>query len=391
MKGTLGIITEMLLSYQDGRARMHASFGLVIDILATRHERVLLCAPVSLDTVGKFCDYELRAANVELVPQPAYSSMLRAQPHGLAIVNAYARTLRRADVVFVRGMPPYSAFLYLLAAWYRRRPVHWIVGNPIALLWAHRGSFDCPVVDWIGCAYAYAERLTTRAGRWLTSGAFLCNGRELADMYASPRTQAVISTTITKDDFFVREDTCQSNPVRLLFLGFVRPEKGLDYLLEALPRLRCGRPWRLTIAGPWEHNDGYKPRLDALIGRLGIGDHIGWEGYVPHGPAVTRYYREHDIFVLPSVGEGTPRVLVEARANSLPLVATRVGGIPLSVSDGRDGLLVPPGNADALAAAIDRLVADGVLRRRLIQTGLQSARRMTIDRFVEAVEAALAG
>jgi glycosyltransferase involved in cell wall biosynthesis len=106
---------------------------------------------------------------------------------------------------------------------------------------------------------------------------------------------------------------------------------------------------------------------------------------------VTRYYREHDIFVLPSVGEGTPRVLVEARANSLPLVATRVGGIPLSVSDGRDGLLVPPGNADALAAAIDRLVADGVLRRRLIQTGLQSARRMTIDRFVEAVEAALAG
>jgi len=89
--------------------------------------------------------------------------------------------------------------------------------------------------------------------------------------------------------------------------------------------------------------------------------------------------------VLPTLSEGTPRVLVEARANSLPVVATNVGGIPTSVTDGVDGLLVPPKNVDALADAITRIVNDGELRRALIHNGLRSARSLTVDRFADLV------
>ncbi len=82
-------------------------------------------------------------------------------------------------------------------------------------------------------------------------------------------------------------------------------------------------------------------------------------------------------------------MLIEARANGLPLVATNVGGIPTSVTDGHDGLLVPPRDPAALAAAIQRLAADGALRRSLIRNGLEAARKLTVDSFVELVSGIL--
>jgi glycosyltransferase involved in cell wall biosynthesis len=89
--------------------------------------------------------------------------------------------------------------------------------------------------------------------------------------------------------------------------------------------------------------------------------------------------------VVPSRSEGTPRVLVEARSFGCPVVATRVGGIPTSVEDGVDGLLVPPDDPGALADALARLADDGELRARLVAGGLARARRTTVDAFAQTM------
>jgi len=95
--------------------------------------------------------------------------------------------------------------------------------------------------------------------------------------------------------------------------------------------------------------------------------------------------RAADFLVLPSLSEGTPHVLVEARANGLPCISTSVGGVPSSVTHGYDAWLVPPKNSQALAQAIERLVRDGDLRRALIRNGLESSRAHTLERFVGVV------
>jgi glycosyltransferase involved in cell wall biosynthesis len=83
-------------------------------------------------------------------------------------------------------------------------------------------------------------------------------------------------------------------------------------------------------------------------------------------------YEAFDLFVLSSVREGLPNVLLEAMALEVPVVATRVAGIPRLIIDGENGLLVAPGDVGSLAGAMERLLLDAQLRRRLAATGRQS-------------------
>ena len=91
------------------------------------------------------------------------------------------------------------------------------------------------------------------------------------------------------------------------------------------------------------------------------------------GEPLFELYRSHDVFVLPSLSEGTPRTLVEARSFGCPVVATRAGGIPSSVEHGRDGLLVEPNDlARTSAASIARVLDDEPYGVDLIHEGLKT-------------------
>ena len=114
-----------------------------------------------------------------------------------------------------------------------------------------------------------------------------------------------------------------------------------------------------------------------------------WDGYASYGKSIYDRMRASDILVLPSLSEGTPHVLVEARANGLPCISTTVGGVPITVTDGYDALLVPPKNSDAIARAIERVISDEDLRRTLIRNGLTAARAQTLECFVALLQTQL--
>jgi glycosyltransferase involved in cell wall biosynthesis len=270
-----------------------------------------------------------------------------------------------------------------LCVFFFRRPIcHWIVGDPVALL--RTSTRQGPVLDTVAWLYALQDRACSRMGRWLTRGAFVCNGRELARAYASPRTVATVSSTVQPNDFSPRLDTCQGPTVRILFVGYVRPEKGIEYLIAALGQLKVDIPWELEIVGPSDFPQ-YRRKLDAIIAAHKIETRVLWTGYAPYGKPLFERMRAADIFVLPTLSEGTPHVLVEARASGLPCISTTVGGVPSTVTDGVDALLVPPKNPPALAKAISRVIHDGELRRAMIRNGLVSARMQTLTHFTDTV------
>ncbi len=380
---TLGIVVEMYANRHAGDIYIHASLGRVIDRLAERFRDVRLCVPLADVPPTQARDYCLAATNIEVIPQPYYTSSLGAVRQVFPLRRAYAQVCRASDVLFIRGMAPYAGILYWLARWYGCETCHWIVGNPIALLRTHRRAGR--IKDLLSLLYAWQDRMFTRLGRNLTGGAFVCNGEELAAIFRSPRTTATVSSAITEEEFHERPDTCVNDRIQILFVGILRPEKGLQYLIDALPRLKNGRDVELVVVGAAEQFRDYRAELERQADSLGVAERIRWIGYVNYGPEMFRYLREADVLVLPTLSEGTPRVLVEARANSLPIVATNVGGIPTSVQDGVDGLLVPPKDSQAIAEAVDRIVTDGAFRRDLIQNGLARARTMTVTRFVDRV------
>jgi glycosyltransferase involved in cell wall biosynthesis len=212
----------------------------------------------------------------------------------------------------------------------------------------------------------------------------ICNGAELARSHRSPRTVETVSSTVRESEFFYRADTCQGPVVRILCVAFIRPEKGIEYLLDAVSQLKMDLPWELEIVGPDEF-PAYREKLNALAAERGISERIRWSGYVPNGQPLLDRMRAADLFVLPTLSEGTPHVLVEARANGLPCISTTVGGVPTTVTNGYDALLVPPKDARALARAMELVIGDAKLRRTLICNGLSAARKQTLDRFIATV------
>lgn len=152
---------------------------------------------------------------------------------------------------------------------------------------------------------------------------------------------------------------------RLMFVGRLAAVKGLPLLLEAVARLRASHPGlRLTLvgAGP-ERTD-----LEARVAALGLADRVAFTG-VQSPAQIADRLEETDILVLPSFAEGVPVVLMEAMASRIPVIATRVGGVQELVEDGESGLVVPPGCVDSLVRALDRLLSDPELCRRMGQAG----------------------
>jgi glycosyltransferase involved in cell wall biosynthesis len=178
-----------------------------------------------------------------------------------------------------------------------------------------------------------------------------------------------------------RENLALGDPPRLLFVGFLRPEKGIDNLLDAFEAIRAKRPLKLTLVGGTDNFTNAERLANERIRTSPYREDITVTGLVEFGEPLFELYRNHDVFVLPSLSEGTPRTLVEARALGCPVVATRVGGIPSSVQHGKTGLLVEPNDSAGLAAAIEQILSDESLRRRLIEEGLRGSSEHSLEAF----------
>ena len=146
----------------------------------------------------------------------------------------------------------------------------------------------------------------------------------------------------------------EGGPV-LLFVGHVRPRKGPQVLLEALPKIRRRHPnTRLIIVGP---DYGYTDELRSRAAELGIADAVDIAGVVDD-EVLPDYYAAADVFVFPTLTtiECLGLTFVQAMFSGTPVIATRIAGAPEVIRDGEDGLLVEPGDVDALAARASELL-----------------------------------
>jgi glycosyltransferase involved in cell wall biosynthesis len=170
-------------------------------------------------------------------------------------------------------------------------------------------------------------------------------------------------------------------------VGLLWEAKGQEYLIRALAELYTEGAVTVLLVG----SGAYEDRLCALAKEHGVAEKVrflGWRDDVP------RILRALDLYVQPSLTEGLPLAVVEAAAAGLPIVASEVGGIPEIITHGRDGLLVPPGDPNALAAAIQKLLDDPDQARMLGETARKTAferfsAEAMVERYMEVYEGLL--
>ena len=175
------------------------------------------------------------------------------------------------------------------------------------------------------------------------------------------------------------------NPTHdVVYIGRIVQRKGLHVLLKALSLVRKEmQEIKATIAGPADHN--YLRKLVNLMHKLGLQCAIE----IKEPVSESRKYeviRQHKVFVLPSLRDYTPNIILEAQALGVPVIASRVGAVPKMMIEGETGLLVEPDNDDDLAEAIKKILFNGRLRKRMSIRAKEFAENFTLEKQIDSLE-----
>jgi glycosyltransferase involved in cell wall biosynthesis len=256
---------------------------------------------------------------------------------------------------------------------------------PVRIFTVHGWAFSAysGAASWL---YRWADRLMaplTTATICVAEGE---RARGLAARTCHAESTVVIPNAV--DVAGTPQSSVPGNPPQIVSVGRLAPPKDALTLVRALPAVRS--PFRALLVG-----DGPdRPAIEAERDAFGLEDRLELTGTRSD---VRELLAGADAFVLASRSEGAPMSILEAMAAGLPVVASDVGGVGELVDDGVTGLLVPAGDAAALAAALDRLLADPALRRRMGAAGRElalrrfdvgEARRAHVELYARALERA---
>ena len=289
--------------------------------------------------------------------------VLRAGPLSLVSWPRIHRAVAASDLVWLR-LPASNGLLALTACRLARVPhFAWVAGSVgDVVVGQDRALPNAAAARSVAAAYDAVTDLACRLGPSI---------RLDGDIFTSVVTDADLAAT---DDAWPGG---HRGPSRIAWAGRMAAEKGLPELLAAVGQLAAdGLDVELSLIG-----DGpMRGRIEEYVaGNEPLRSRVSFHGYVADRTTYFALLRAADIFVNPSRAEGVPKVLVEAMAAGLPIVATSVGGVPHVLDRGRRGRLVPAANVDALASELRRLLVDAALRRDLRARGLAYARERTAE------------
>jgi glycosyltransferase involved in cell wall biosynthesis len=346
--------------------------GCFIDSLAEHCEEIIcfLHSP-RLDEVD-WMDYKIRATNVSLVNIGLHASVMYRTLKSGSFTSHLRNYSSELDALLLRGPSPLLPFM---ASSSLAPTVLLLVGDYV------KGVDDLPQPRWRKEAirlWSYwnkwmQNRVVSRSLTFVNSQVLYNELKDKAHDLIETRT-----TSLNKDNFYIREDTCQSKLIRLLYIGRIDRTKGLLQMVEAVAILvERGEDVILNLVGWPEHNDPVLKDIVNLAGLKNVQERIQYLGVKPLGPDLFDCYKQADIFVIASFFEGFPRVIWEAMAHCLPVIATSVGSIPAFISGAAE--LIPPRESMALADAISRLIHQPDLRKKLIIEGLKLAKANILE------------
>lgn len=376
----LGVYTDYPYHRSGGEVHAARAFALFVARLAPDFSGLTVIG--RLDPAPVRTGYPL-GTRVGFVPLPYYQSLAHPGQVLRTIGRAmwrFWRALDDLDAVWVLGPHGFAIPFALLAAIRGKRVVLGVRQELIPYVRArHPGRRRL-----LGLAMILEYSFRVLARRWPV----IVVGPGLARSYGGAKEMLVIAVSMVRDADIVEPPAPGplEGDLTVLSVGRLETEKNPLLLADILARLRSrGRPWRLLVCGEGPLGRDLAARLE----ELGLSADAELRGYVPLDGGLQELYLESDIFLHVSWTEGMPQVILEAFAAGLPTVATDVGGV-------REGMgeavrLVPAGDAEAAAAAVEAVADDPKLRHRLIETGHAHIRAHTIERESGRVSSLIRG
>lgn len=362
---------------QDGAIYIPGYLGVFIDGLAQQCDEVICFLHSPLSQEQDQLDYKIKMPNVELVDIGQHVHMLKRTAMFYKYTNVMKQHFSRLDLMLVRGPSPLLPFISYNCKHQRLPYAYLLVGDYVKSLSGVKMPLPKRSLLWL--FYQFNKISQDFFAR---DALVYSNNPVIFEEYknVSRNVHEIRTTTLSEKDFFKRKDTCQNNIIKLAYAGRIEPMKGLDDILDTVLLLsEIGINTELHVAG-WDPNPNQK--TIKYLHEKSEQEKIKfvYHGKKKVGEDLLSFYRGCDIYIQASKGnEGFPRTIWEAMAQSMPVIATRVGAIPNILEDGESVLLVDESSPQQLAEKITSLKLDGELRKKLIQSGYDLAQKNTIE------------
>ena len=379
MKASTGVIAihyhSPYFRDKNGSAHVTSVIGLWLESLATEWKKVVYLGYETKEQV-KMQDYVINNPKVEFISlgeAGGITSIIKRVTRAKKKVKSISNTV---DGLLVRAPTPRQGTI--LGSYSGKNKAIYLVGEPLrksaANVFLNEG--------FRGLMVELLNRRRLRQTRKLASGATLIsNSMELCRIYEKIKQKTVYycsSSSIKPEDFYIVEDRCDKPVLNLLFVGRICKAKGIEELLEASALLRKrGDKFRVSILG--EAGEGEKlDSLKSYCRENGMDGIVSWEGRVRYGEHLFGFYRNSDMLILPSEHEGFPRVVLEAMANGVIVLVTRVGGLAAECEHGKEVYFVDK-SSTSIVNAIDEIRNNPPLRKGIIASGYRFAKDHMMD------------
>ncbi len=372
----LGFHYHIPMVQREGVLYTSGFLGVFLDSLAEQVSELVCFMHTPLPSELSKMDYALTTSNVRQVTIGDHASVPRRLIRARRIVKDVQRELDRIDVLLIRCPTP------MLPAFTRTKKIK----KAFLIV----GDYEKSSKDLIQPFFRKkAIQLWARFNKWQQDKAikgsivFVNNRLIFNELQGRIKKLFLIrTTTLQKTDFVFREDTCLGETINLLYVGRLDLSKGLLEMIESLGQVRArGINAKLHFVG-WEDKNMtvVSDKLKRSSEAQGLEEFVFNHGKKTIGEELNSYYRMADIYLIGSkLSEGFPRTIWEAFAKCLPVVASKVGSIPLFLKHKREAYLTEPGSVREMTDAILELVANSELRKRQIQYGLEMAKETTLE------------
>ena len=363
----------------NGKYYCKPGLGRFIDEISTKYKKVFYTTTIeesSLENISNY--YQIKSDNIVYQNVPNNNSFVASVKNRSKINKTLKKHMKEWEdaIVYLRWPTPNVIKVYKLSTKNNLKVILHIVGDPYTIVKEtskYRGLKRI-------LALTYSKLQEKQIKKIIKNTPTVVNGNAQRRMYnKNNNVLELISATIDKKEI-VYSRKYNQNKTKLLYVGALKEEKGIERLLDAFKiMLSKDVNFELNIVG-----DG--PQKDELISKtkeLQISDNVKFHGYVPLGEKLMNVYLSNDIFVLPSLSEGTPRVLLEAMAFGLPVIASNVGGIPFTIKNDVNGFLFD--DVDSLIKKVFLVKDNQEIRMSLIKNGYLTVENNTLEVFVNKI------
>ena len=350
------------------------AFGTFVDSIAPHFAEVVLFlhSPAKRDT--ETLGFHLRNRNIRLVPlgtkPPVYQRLFFARYYK----SLFRVEASRIDVMLFRVS---TVLLPFVARYFDDRVLYFVSHSSKGIEKLRQPWYRLILIKLWTRIYARHELAIAATSRCVTNNLELKVELERVLRRSIP---IIPSTTLQQENVQEAGMRPLQRPLQVLSVGRVSYLKGSLDTINAVGSLHAaGHAIQLTFVGEFAVERSFKQEVFSYIEQHQLGNVVRFLGYVDGGEELWKIYQASDLLVIASrESEGFPRVIWEAMANSIPVLATRVGSIPSMAEDAVQ--LVPPKDAAAMAQGMLRVLNDEACRRRLVDAGFELVKDNTLEK-----------